>query len=132
MAIDIAATYRRIRNGKSFAIGLLAFCLIWIVWNATPGLPHFDDNDDGRLVTWLSIEASIGLSIYGAITEARDKQAEQRDRQHDEILRHLRDLLEAQAVTMRAVHDYLVATHPTPLARSGVESSNVAEGKKNA
>lgn len=96
-----------------------------MAWNWTPGLPHFDDHNLSLLVFWLSVEASLGLSAYGAVAERWQKEAEawqaavdKRDKEQAEMLAHLRMIADKQALTMQVIRDHLLGTRGSPGASS--------------
>ena len=113
----MAFDYAKLRTNRLFLFCIVAFCAGWAIWNLTPGLPHFDDGSLGRLTTILSIEASIAASLilaHGERTELlrrkHDEEAERarqlQDERYERVLRHIADLMEAQAVQLKVLQTH--------------------------
>ncbi|MDE1905086.1 MAG: DUF1003 domain-containing protein [Rhodospirillales bacterium] len=70
--LKIGSSYSKFRTGKAFFISLSLFVAIWLIWNHTPGFPHFD-GDNSLLNVILSIEASIATSMILMASETQDE-----------------------------------------------------------
>ncbi len=85
--MSFAKEYASFRGSTAFLVVLAATIAIWIGWNESPGLPHFDDPEFGRLNLLLSTEASLSVALLIMANEKQDK-AQQ------ETLKHLLRLAE--------------------------------------
>lgn len=111
--MSASSFYLRLRSGKAFIVGLIAFCLVWWGWNLVPWLPHFDPTL-ALLMMILSVEASTnGAIITDQNMRAQDAQRQQ-DAREERQLRYIQTLLEGLSVMMKTEHARLIGETPTP------------------
>ena len=92
MSDPVAAFYSGLRGSRVFVYGLSAFIAIWVGLNYATGF----DAGWGGLNLLLSIEASIGMSLFMTV-------AAQQDAKLEEILAGIRGLLEEVREQNRAL-----------------------------
>ncbi len=97
LAAHVGRAYAAFRGSTAFLWLLFAVVAGWIGWNLIPGLPHWDDPEFGRLNLFLSVEASVTVSLLLAWS---DRQAAAQ-RKLDERLLHLMEAVYALLLARR-------------------------------
>lgn len=123
MAHDLAAGYARFRGSRLFLLALAGFTFAWIVWNLTPGIPHFDDAGFTRLNVFLSVEASVSVAMLLMATEKQDAMQRRQLLYMLAVMESVRDSLKAsENAAARADHDG-AAGGPDPAADARVDAA---------
>lgn len=87
--------YTRFRT-KVWLYVLFAICIVWVAWNLTPFLPHFDDAGFERLNLFLSLESSITVSILLMWQDRQEAIERERMQQMLLLMESVRDMMLAQ------------------------------------
>lgn len=97
-----AERYKQFRSGKAFFIFLTTFIGTWVTIHFLTGF----DSDWGELNLLLSMEASIGMSLFMAISDKQDEMQQKQDADNLLILRTILHVAEAtrDALVQRDTH----------------------------
>lgn len=119
--------YVRVRGGRAFLVLLCVLCFGWMACQWIPGLPHFDPQDE-LLVTLLSIEASLMLSVFMALDEKAKREERRRDEQYAATLRYQVHLMETVIALSKNIEAHILEAGTGDFAGANVAPASSEHG----
>ena len=89
--MSFAELYKNFRSGRAFFVALSTFIAVWVSIHFLTGF----DSDWGTLNLLLSMEASISMSLFMAISDKQDEMQRKMDAENELILRAILHVAEA-------------------------------------